>query len=122
MQDTVDLMGFRTTAAFTLTRRFAWITALPLFLTGCAAPLSLPQQDREVTTYYDRNHDGVVDFELHETPGVADAGWALSDTKFDGRYDVRLKFGYVFSRERIDKAVPKNVSITKGKPPVFATQ
>src|SRR6266404_7351642 len=115
-------MGYRTRAAFTLTRRFRWGTALLLFLTGCAAPLSLPRQDREVTTYYDRNHDGVVDFELHETPGVADAGWALSDTKFVGRYDVRLKFGYVFSRERIDKIVPKNVSITKGKPPVFTAQ
>ena|ERR1700686_1804421 len=92
------------------------------FLIGCAAPPSLPQQDHEITTYYDRNHDGVVDFELHETPGMADAVWALSDTKFDGRYDVRLKFGYVFARERIDKPVPKNVSITKGKPPVFATQ
>jgi hypothetical protein len=89
---------------------------------GCAAPPSLPRQDREVTTYYDRNHDGVVDFELHEIPGLADAGWALSDTKFDGRYDVRLKFGYVFSRERIDKPVPKSVSITKDKPPVFTTQ
>jgi hypothetical protein len=91
-------------------------------LFGCAAPLSLPQQDREVTTYYDRNHDGVVDFELHEIPGVATAGWALSDTKFDGRYDVRLQFGYVFSRARIDKIVPNNVSITKGKPPVFTVQ
>ena len=92
------------------------------FLIGCTSLPPLPQQDHEITTYYDRNHDGVVDFELHETPGVADAGWALSDTKFHGRYDVRLKFGYVFSRERIDKIVPKNVSITKSKPPVFTVQ
>ena len=91
-------------------------------LMGCTSLPSLPQQDHEITTYYDRNHDGVVDFELHETPAMADASWALSDTKFDGRYDVRLRFGYVFSRERIDEPVPKNVSITKDKPSVFTTQ
>ena len=73
-------------------------------------------QKREVVTYYDRNHDGLVDFELHDIPGMADAAWALSDTKFRGRYDVRLKFGYAFERERADMPVPKNVKITKGNP------
>jgi hypothetical protein len=52
---------------------------------------------------------------------MADAAWALSDTKFRGRYDVRLKFGYVLQREQVDLPVPKNVSITRGKPPVFTT-
>jgi TonB family protein len=73
-------------------------------------------------TYYDRNHDGIVDFELHDLPGAADTAWALSDTKFRGRYDVRLKFGYALKRERVNLPVPKNVKITKGKPPVSATQ
>ena len=34
-------------------------------------------------------------------PGAADAAWALSDTNFTGRYDVRLKFGYAFERESV---------------------
>jgi hypothetical protein len=79
-------------------------------------------EKRYVVTYYDRNHDGIVDFELHDIPGAADAAWALSDRKFRGRYDVRLKFGYAFERERVDIPVPKNVKITLGKPPVFMTQ
>jgi hypothetical protein len=91
-------------------------------LIGCAAPSPPLRQDQEITTHYDRNHDGLVDFELHDTPGFADAAWALSDTNFDGRYDVRLKFGYAFVRDRMDKAVPKNVAITPAKPPVFTTE
>ena len=109
------------TRSMSLSLRIAAVSSTALIL-GCATPSSLPRQDHEVTTYYDQNHDGVVDFELHEIPGMADAGWALSDTKFDGRYDIRLKFGYVFSRAPVDQAVPKNVTITKGKPPVFTTQ
>jgi hypothetical protein len=91
-------------------------------LIGCAAPHSPIEQDRYVTTYYDRNHDGVVDFELHDIPGAADAAWALTDTKFRGRYDVRLKFGYAFEREHVNLPVPEHVKITSGKPPVFTTQ
>ena len=97
-----------------------------LILSACASSDTAEQivalQERYVVTYYDRNRDGVVDFELHDIPGAADAAWALSDTKFHGRYDVRLKFGYAFERERVDIPVPKHVKITKGKPPVFTTQ
>ena len=91
-------------------------------LIGCAAPAPPLRQDHEITTYYDRNHDGRVDFELHDTPGFADDAWALSDTNFDGRYDVRLKFGYAFARERMDMVVPQNQEITPSKPPVFTTE
>jgi hypothetical protein len=97
-----------------------------LILSACASSNTAQEiaalQARYVVTYYDRNHDGVVDFELHDIPGTADAAWALSDTKFRGRYDVRLKFGYAFERERVDIPVPKHVKLTKGKPPVFTTQ
>ena len=94
-------------------------------LAACASsdtPDIAALQKRYVVAYYDRNHDGIVDFELHDIPGAADAAWALSDTKFRRRYDVRLKFGYAFERERVDIPVPKNVKITPGKPPVFTTQ
>jgi len=94
-------------------------------LAGCASSDTADieaMEKRYVITYYDRNHDGIVDFELHDIPDMADDAWALSDTRFRGRYDVRLKFGYAFERERVDISVPKNVKITAGKPPVFTTQ
>ena len=94
-------------------------------ISSCASPdhsTASGIEKRYVTTYYDRNHDGVVDFEFHDIPGAADAAWALSDTKFAGRYDVRLKFGYAFERESVSIPVPKHVKITPGKPPVFTTQ
>lgn len=97
---------------------FSLIAPLP----GCAAPGTALEQEHRVATYYDRNRDGVVDFELHDIPGAADAAWALSDSKFAGRYDVRLKFGYAFERERVNIPVPKDVKVTPGKPPVFTTQ
>jgi hypothetical protein len=104
--------------------RLAFLLALT-FATGCTSVDQVAAREMErryVTTYYDRNHDGVVDFELHDIPGAADAAWAFSDTKFRGRYDVRLKFGFAFERERVDLPVPRHVMITHGKPPVFITQ
>ena len=95
------------------------ILVLAATLAACASSDTQDQiaalRKREVVTYYDRNHDGLVDFELHDIPGMADAAWALSDTKFRGRYDVRLKFGYAFQRERVDIPVPKNVKVTQRK-------
>ena len=103
------------------------IVSLSLFvvLTACASSDQSALREIEkqyVMTYYDRNHDGIVDFELHDIPGAADAAWALSDTKFRGRYDTRLKFGYAFQREKVDLPVPKDVKITSGNPPVFTTR
>ncbi|HZE56595.1 MAG TPA: hypothetical protein VE031_01960 [Chthoniobacterales bacterium] len=102
--------------------RLAIIALLASVLMSCAGPTSALERERYVVTYYDRNHDGIVDFELHDIPGAADAAWALSDTKFRGCYEVRLKFGYAFERESVSIPVPKHVKITPGKPPVFATR
>jgi hypothetical protein len=101
-------------------RRLGFV-ALALLISGCVSHDTLPPE-HWVVTYYDRNHDGIVDFELHRLPGTADSAWALRDTKFSGRYDVRLKFGYAFEREPVSIAVPKHVKITPGKPPVLATR
>ncbi|MEY2575174.1 MAG: hypothetical protein QOF80_661 [Verrucomicrobiota bacterium] len=98
------------------------LTSLAALLVGCASPNGALDEGRYVTTYYDRNHDGLVDFELHDIPRVSDDAWALSDSKLTGRYDVRLKFGYALERERVDMPVPRNVPITPGKPPVFTTK
>jgi hypothetical protein len=72
-----------------------------------------------VITYYDRNDDGKVDFELHELPNGADTDWALIDTTFRGRYDLRIQWGFVVEKEHVDLPVPKNVKITPGKPPKY---
>jgi len=60
----------------------------------------------------------MVDYELHTLgPHMADADWALIDTKFIGRYDLRIHWGYVLEKKKVDLAVPKNVKITPGKNP-----
>jgi hypothetical protein len=77
---------------------------------------------RYVTTYYDRNHDGIVDFELHRLPGGADTDWALSDTHFSGHYNLRIRWGYVLEKTKVNVPIPKNVPITSGEPPVSESQ
>jgi hypothetical protein len=92
-------------------------------LASCAPSSNVLPQEHWVTTYYDRNHDGIVDFELHTLGrGRADADWALSDTKFRGRYDVRIHWGYVLEKKRVDLPAPKNVSINPGQPDVSTTK
>lgn len=101
------------------------LTALALLvalLAGCVFSRRGREGDRYATTYYDRNSDGIVDFELHVLPGAADVGWALSDTNFSGKYDIRIRFGTAVTREPIYKSVPKKVPITAGRPPVFTTE
>ena len=63
------------------------VLLLAVLLASCtSSDQSTPRdvEKRYVTTYYDRNRDGRVDFELHDIPSAADAAWALSDTKFRG--------------------------------------
>ena len=98
------------------------LVALIVFLASCVSH-EAPAPEHWVVTYYDRNHDGVVDFELHTLgSGHADADWALSDTKFRGRYDLRIHWGYVLEKKRVDIPVPRNVKITPGQPPVSEAQ
>ena len=70
------------------------------------------------TTYYDRNHDGRVDFEFHHMEGGADTDWAYVDTQFRGRYDLRIHWGYSVTRNRVNIPVPRFVTIAPGQPPV----
>jgi hypothetical protein len=63
---------------------------------------------QNVVSYYDRNHDGVVDFELHDDPGYAHAQWGLIDTDFDGRYDVLQTFAPGGKRYTVEVFVPRN--------------
>jgi hypothetical protein len=88
-------------------------------LVSCVTRGWTPIEPPGHVTYYDRNGDGIVDYELHAWPGHADADWALIDTKFRGQYDLRVDWGYVFEKHRIDMPVPRHVKITPGKPPKY---
>jgi hypothetical protein len=101
--------------------RFKVIASLVAFLASCTIALGSPE-DRSVVTYYDRNRDGIADYELHQVPGTTYWTWALIDSKFTGRYDVRLKLAYPFDRERVNLPVPRHVKVIPGMPPYPADQ
>jgi hypothetical protein len=100
--------------------RVAWLSVVSLLL-SCASHDVLPPE-HWIVTYYDRNHDGIVDYELHTLGrGMADADWALIDTNFTGHYDLRIHWGYVLEKTKVDIPVPKKVQITPAKPPKYHT-
>ena len=68
------------------------------------------------TSYYDRNGDGIVDFERHAAIGVTDADWTLADTDFDARYDEKTLIGYAITTGKVDQAVPRNVRLSRVPP------
>jgi hypothetical protein len=94
------------------------VAAVGIAFAGCAHDTFV--RDSGVTTYYDRNHDGRVDFEFHDLGG-GDMDWALADRDYDGFYDIRLRYGYVLGIDRVHMPVPKDVKITKGRLPVLIT-
>jgi hypothetical protein len=92
--------------------------AVVITLAGCAQHTFVGGPG--VTTYYDRNHDGRVDFEFHDLGG-GDLDWALADRDYDGIYDIRFRYGFVLGIDRVHIPVPKSVKITKGRLPVLIT-
>jgi hypothetical protein len=70
-----------------------------------------------VVTYYDRNGDGIVDFELHHHLRSDDTDYALCDTQFRGRYDLKINYNPFNPREETDRPVPTGVKVTPGQPP-----
>ncbi len=67
--------------------------------------------------HYDRNRDGRVDYTIYDQPDIMDEEWALRDTDFDGRYDVRYNVGWGLRLLRVDRPVPTGVPMTPGPPP-----
>ena len=93
-----------------------------VLVSGCASPIETaapssnhPDENGEIT-YYDRNHDGIVDYEFHSF-GCCDRDWGLLDTDFNGRYDLKLRWGFSFSKEAVmSSQVPGGVTISKDAP------
>jgi len=95
------------------------VAAAAVVLGGCAQDTFI-RNDPGVATYYDRNHDGRVDFEFHDLGG-GDMDWALADRDYDDFYDIRVRYGYGLGIDRVHIPVAKDVKITKGRLPVLIT-
>jgi len=101
-------------------RKFFFLS-LVTGLIGCASqergvrPSFDDLGDPAVVTYYDRNHDGIVDYEFHNF-GCCDRNWGLIDTDFNGRYDLKLRWGYSFERMPVDAPVPSDVHVSSDAP------
>jgi hypothetical protein len=98
--------------------RRSLVVAAAIIVAGCAHETVI--NEPRIATYYDRNHDGRVDFEFHDLGG-GDMDWALADRNYDGVYDIRLRYGYVLGIDRVHITVPQSVKITKGRLPVLIT-
>jgi hypothetical protein len=90
------------------------LTACVFFASACRRSHQ-PHLPRYVVTYYDRNHDGIVDLEFHHAPGWGDADWGFIDSDYDAEYDIL--FGPGFSKPtKVHVPVPGGVPITKELP------
>ncbi len=99
------------------------LALIATLLIGCATHAPQGSQDSAaddhgVVTYYDRNHDGLADYELHDF-GCCDRNWALMDADFNGRYDLELRWGYSYEERPVDFLVATGVSISAGDPLSF---
>jgi hypothetical protein len=78
--------------------------------------VSSEAEDTTLVTYYDRNSDGVADFELHEPPYCDDCIWALVDIDFNGRYERRVNWSVGIIHTEVDMPVPDKVELDPGSP------
>jgi|GEM_PF-1463632 len=96
-------------------------TAAALVLAICSIAHS-SAEDHDVVTYYDRDGDGVVDYELHRVRNTVYLSYALIDSKYAGRYDQKMMLAYPFNKERADIPVPRRVKFIRGTPPSITDQ
>ena len=89
-----------------------------LALAGCS---SRESGAPDITTYFDRNRDGTVDRELHDL-ACCDRNWALVDSDFNGRYDLKVSWGFTLGKSPVDIVVPKSVPISASDPPEWALE
>jgi hypothetical protein len=105
--------------------RLAFAFACNVILAGCASlagdDLYFMSDSRYTVRYYDRNHDGTVDFAYYEIPGADDMEWALVDTGFSGRFDLKIHYGIAVGKYQLSHPipVPTHVRIQRGHLPVY---
>jgi len=77
-------------------------------LQACVSNQADIHHREEVVTYKDQNSDGLIDFELHHFPGMADVDWALFDTDGNRVYDKRVRYGYTMTEEQVSIPVSQS--------------
>lgn len=97
------------------------ISLLVAFLASCTVAPGSPER-HTVVTYYDRDRDGIADYELHQVRKTTYLGFVLIDSKYTGRYDVRMSLAYPYNNERVNLPVPRHVKVIPGMPPSLADQ
>jgi hypothetical protein len=97
-----------------------FIATVLMFAIGSIAQSSA--EERDVVTYYDRDGDAVVDYEIHRVRNTVYLSYALIDSKCQGRYDQKMSLAYPFNIDRVDIPVPRHVKLIRGMPPVITDQ
>jgi hypothetical protein len=97
------------------------MASLVAFLASCIIALGSPEK-RSVVTYYDRDRDGIADYEVHQVRKTTYLSFVLIDSKYSGRYDLRMSLAYPYNSERVNLPVPRHVKVIPGMPPVLADQ
>jgi hypothetical protein len=92
-----------------------WLLAHPVPMVILRHWLGVSDRPRYVITYYDRNHDGEVDLEIHQADAT-DSDWGLIDTDFKGSYDSLWVNGVQGRSYPVHVPIPGGVSITKEVP------
>lgn len=74
-----------------------------------------PPEGKVQISYIDRNGDGKVDLEKHHYPRGADMDWEYRDDNYDGRYEVKVLYGFAVTKTPVDLPVATNVKVEKGE-------
>jgi hypothetical protein len=101
--------------------RLFLLTGAVLVLATCSIAHG-SAEERDVVTYYDRDRNGVVDYELHRVRNTVYLSYALIDSKYKGRYDQKMSLAYPFNTDRVDIPVPRHVKFIRGVPPYTTDQ
>ncbi len=92
-----------------------WLTKYPVLVMTVRHWLGVSDRPRYRITYYDRNHDGEVDLEIHQADAT-DSDWGLTDTDFKGYYDELWVNGVAGVSYTVQVPIPGGVSLAKEVP------
>jgi hypothetical protein len=75
----------------------------------------ISERPRYTITYYDRNHDGEIDLEIHQADAT-DSDWGLTDSDFKGFYNELWVNGVAGHSYPVQVPIPGGVPIAKEVP------